>query len=255
MQLQAPNYMAPTSQLRKRPASVRGVASSKRPKESAGNGSGKRASSANLRWYESFAGGLAPHYQAYMDKEWGVPIYAAGCRCDNKLFEMISLEGAQAGLSWDTILKKRQAYRRDFEGFDIAKVADFGPTRVKALLASPGEGAEVIVRNRAKIESVVRNARLCLEVAKEHGSLCKFLWSFVGGRPIENCWQQKSDIPADTEAARKMSKELKRLGFGFVGPKVCYSFMQSVGMVNDHPAGTPQWHRVRQIVAKRFESR
>mmetsp|Transcript_89705 Transcript_89705/g.159406 ORF Transcript_89705/g.159406 Transcript_89705/m.159406 type:complete len:256 (-) Transcript_89705:18-785(-) len=205
-----------------------------------------------LAWYETYAGGHAEYYRHYMDKEWGVPVHGPGRSCDRKLFEMLSLEGAQAGLSWDTILRKREAYRRAFDGFDIATVAAYTPKKVAELVKSKGEGSEVIVKNRAKIESVVRNAKLCLEAADEYGSLCKFLWSFVGGRPKVNRWRRKEDLPIDTSEARAMSKEMKRRGFGFVGPTICYSLMQSVGMVNDHPVSTPQWQRVNDIVVKRF---
>ncbi|CAE8587268.1 unnamed protein product, partial [Polarella glacialis] len=133
-----------------------------------------------------------------------------------------------------------------------AKVAAFTSQKVNSLVKSPGEGKQVIVKNRAKIESVVKNARICQEVVREHGSLCKFLWSFVGGRPRENRRRRKKDIPVDTEEARIFSRELKKLGFGFVGPTVCYSFMQSVGMVNDHPISSPQWRRVHDVVVRRF---
>jgi len=187
-----------------------------------------------------------------MDYEWGVPIKGRGRGRDNKLFEVLCLEGAQAGLSWDTILKKREAYHRAFDGFDIATVAGYGPRRITALVNSPGEGSGVIVKNRAKIQSVVNNAKACLAVAEEFGSLSDYLWSFVGGRPKENRWRQREDIPAETEDARVMSRDMKRRGFSFVGPTVCYSFMQSVGMVNDHVLGTPQWRRVQAIVTRRF---
>jgi len=187
-----------------------------------------------------------------MDYEWGVPIKGKGRSKDNKLFELISLEGAQAGLSWDIILKKREAYRRAFEGFDILRVSSYGPRRVADLLSSPTEGTEAIVKNRAKVQSVVGNAKVCIEVAEEFGSLSNYLWSFVGGRPQENHWRRMEDIPAETEEARAMSRDMKRRGFSFVGPTVCYSLMQSVGMVNDHVAGSPQWLRVREIVARRF---
>jgi len=181
-----------------------------------------------------------------MDREWGVPII--GRRRDNKIFELLSLEGAQAGLSWDTILRKRKAYRRAFSGFNVDKVANYTRARVGALLQSRGEGPDVIVKNRAKIDSVVTNARRSLEAVREHGSLSKLLWSFVDGHPRENRWRRKKDIPVTTKEAVAMSKTLKKLGFKFVGPTICYSLMQSIGMVNDHPVGTPQHARVKRIV-------
>lgn len=183
-----------------------------------------------------------------MDDEWGVPIY--GRRNDTKLFELLSLEGAQAGLSWDCILRKREAYRRAFKGFDIKTVARFTKRQIDSLVRMPGEGSSVIVKNRAKIESVVNNALRCLEVIEKCGSFSRFLWSFVGGQPRENRFRHPREIPAKTEEAEAMSKALKKLGFGFVGPTVCYAFMQSAGMVNDHPLGTPQHDRVKRLVAK-----
>ncbi|CAE7713138.1 guaA [Symbiodinium sp. CCMP2456] len=212
----------------------------------------RRAGDEETAWYESYVGGTADYYRRYMDKEWGVPIYGPGRSRDNKLFELLTLEGAQAGLSWDTILRKREAYRRCFDGFDIATVAAYTPAKVKALLNSPGEGSEVIVKNRAKIESTVRNAKLCQEAAAEYGSFGKFMWSFVGGRPKVNRWKSKKAIPDITPEAVTMSKELKRRGFVFVGPTVCYALMQSTGMVNDHPVSSWQWRRVNEIVTRRF---
>lgn len=161
---------------------------------------------------------------AYHDDEWGVPQHD-----DRRLFEKISLEGAQAGLSWSTILRKREGYRKVFAGFDPARVARFTPARVEKLLADPG-----IVRNRAKIESVVHNAAAVLELQREEGSLDAFLWSFVDGKPIHNRWRTMAELPAQTELSKRISKELKRRGFRFVGPTTVYALMQSVGMVNDH---------------------
>ncbi len=161
---------------------------------------------------------------AYHDEEWGVPSFD-----DAHLFEMLCLEGAQAGLSWQTILNKREGYRRAFCGFDVAKVARFDPRRVERILADPG-----IVRNRMKIESVVNNARRSREVERELGSLGTYLWSFVDGAPIVNRFDSTGEIPAESEVSRAMSKDLKRRGFRFVGPTVCYAFMQAVGMMNDH---------------------
>ena len=165
-----------------------------------------------------------PAYVAYHDEEWGVPSHD-----DIHLFEMLTLEGAQAGLSWSTILRKREGYRRAFAGFDAAKVARFTPVKVERLLQDPG-----IVRNRLKVESTVSNAARVLEVRKEFGSLDAYVWSFVGGKSKVNRWERMSDLPAETEESRTMGKDLKRRGFRFVGPTVCYAFMQATGMVNDH---------------------
>ncbi len=165
-----------------------------------------------------------PRYLAYHDEEWGVPVHD-----DVHLFEMLTLEGAQAGLSWSTILNKREGYRRAFGGFDPSKVARFSPSKVERLLADPS-----IVRNRLKVESTVVNARAVLDVQDELGSLDALLWSFVDGAPLVNRWQGLGDIPAETDTSRAMSKDLKRRGFRFVGPTVCYAFMQACGLVNDH---------------------
>jgi DNA-3-methyladenine glycosylase I len=148
---------------------------------------------------------------------------------DRYLFEMLTLEGAQAGLSWATILRKRDGYRRAFADFDAARVARFDRRRIERLLGDPA-----IVRNRLKVESTVNNARRVLEVRKELGDLARFLWEFVGGSPIVGRWRSISEIPAETPESKAMSKELKRHGFRFVGPTVCYAFMQAVGLVNDH---------------------
>jgi DNA-3-methyladenine glycosylase I len=148
---------------------------------------------------------------------------------DGKLFEFLILEGAQAGLSWSTILRKRAAYHRAFDGFDPHKVARYAAARVERLLLDEG-----IVRNRAKIESAVGNARAFLEVQREHGSFDAYVWAFVGGKPVQNAWATLREVPAETEASRALSKDLVRRGFRFVGPTICYAFMQAVGMVNDH---------------------
>jgi DNA-3-methyladenine glycosylase I len=162
-----------------------------------------------------------PEYVAYHDEEWGVPVHD-----DRVLFEFLTLEGAQAGLSWLTILRKREGYRKAFADFDAAKVARYTPTRVETLLADPG-----IVRNRLKVESTVNNAQRILELDVP---LSELLWSFVGGEPTVNRWRTWREIPAETAESKAMSKELKRRGFRFVGPTVCYAFMQAVGLVNDH---------------------
>jgi DNA-3-methyladenine glycosylase I len=165
-----------------------------------------------------------PLYRAYHDEEWGVP-----SREDRHLFELLVLEGAQAGLSWATILRKRDGYRLAFGGFDAGAVARFGPTDVERILADPG-----VVRNRSKVESAVENARRVLEVQQQCGGLSSFLWSFVGDQPIVGRWTSVRQIPAETAESRAMSKELKRRGFRFVGPTICYAFMQAAGLVNDH---------------------
>jgi DNA-3-methyladenine glycosylase I len=163
-------------------------------------------------------------YAAYHDEEWGVPE-----RDDRALYELLTLEGAQAGLSWSTILRKREGYRRAFEGFDPAVVAGFDEARVEALLQDPG-----IVRNRLKVSSTVENARRVLEVQAELGSLADLLWGFVDGEPLVGRWKTVGEVPAETPVSKAMSKELKRRGFRFVGPTVCYAFMQGAGLVNDH---------------------
>ena len=160
----------------------------------------------------------------YHDTEWGVP-----SRDDRHLFEMLILEGAQAGLSWSTILRKRENYRKAFSGFDPFKVARFDARKRAALMRDPG-----IVRNRLKIEATVANARQVLAVQDEHGSLAAYLWQFVDGRPVVNAWTALGQVPAETAASRAMSKALIKRGFRFVGPTICYAFMQATGMVNDH---------------------
>ena len=163
----------------------------------------------------------------YHDREWGVPV-----RDDRLLFEFLVLEGAQAGLSWSTILAKREAYRRAFRSFEIARVARFGERDVARLLGDAG-----IVRNEAKVRSAIRNARASLAVIEERGSLASLLWSFVDGSPRQNRWRSNTQVPASTAESDAMSRELKRRGFNFVGSTICYAFMQAVGMVNDHLVG------------------
>ena len=168
---------------------------------------------------------------AYHDREWGVPSHD-----DRHLFEMLVLEGAQAGLSWSTILNKREGYRVVFAGFDPARVAKFDARRVERLLADPG-----IVRNRAKVQAAVRNAGLALEAAREFGSLDRYLWSLVGSVPVRNWRRSPAEVPVSTDASTAMSRDLRRRGFRFVGPTICYAFMQAVGMVNDHVADCFRW--------------
>jgi DNA-3-methyladenine glycosylase I len=165
-----------------------------------------------------------PAYVAYHDDEWGVP-----SRDERHLFELLTLEGAQAGLSWATILKKRNGYRDAFADFDAEKVARFDRRRVERLLRDPA-----IVRNRLKVESTVNNARRVLEVQEELGGLAAYVWQFVDGEPLVGKWRSGSAIPAETAESKALSKDLKRRGFRFVGPTVCYAFMQAVGLVNDH---------------------
>jgi DNA-3-methyladenine glycosylase I len=164
---------------------------------------------------------------AYHDEEWGVPTHD-----DRELFELLTLEGAQAGLAWITILRKREGYRQAFAGFEPDAVARFTPRDVERLMADAG-----IVRNRLKIESAVNNAARVLEVQEELGSLDAYLWNFVEGAPIVGTWRTSVEIPAETVESRALSKDLKRRGFRFVGPTVCYAFMQAVGLVDDHVAG------------------
>jgi DNA-3-methyladenine glycosylase I len=168
--------------------------------------------------------GTDPLYVAYHDQEWGVPVHD-----DPRLFEFLVLEGAQAGLSWFTILKRREGYRRAFAGFDPAQVAAFDEGDVVRLLADPG-----IVRNRAKIASAIANARAFLAVQEEFGSFAAFQWDFVGDQPIVNSWRSVAEVPARTEVSDGLSKALKQHGFSFVGSTICYAHMQAVGMVNDH---------------------
>jgi DNA-3-methyladenine glycosylase I len=165
-----------------------------------------------------------PAMIAYHDTEWGVPQHD-----DHVLFEFLILEGAQAGLSWSTILAKREAYRKAFSGFDPAKVARYKADKVTSLMENPG-----IVRNRLKIESAVRNAQAVLQVQKEFGSFDHYIWRFVGEAPIKNSWHSIKNVPAETAESQAMSKDMRRRGFNFVGPTVCYAFMQAVGLVNDH---------------------
>jgi DNA-3-methyladenine glycosylase I len=170
----------------------------------------------------------------YHDVEWGTPSHD-----DVHLFEMLTLEGAQAGLSWSTILNKRDGYRRAFREFDPLAVARLGPASIERLMNDAG-----IVRNRLKIESTVHNARRVVEARRRDGSFASYTWSFVGGRPIVNAWRSLRDIPAETEESREMSKAFKGRGFRFVGPTVCYAFMQSIGMVNDHVRSCFRWHEL-----------
>ena len=175
--------------------------------------------------------------QSYHDHEWGVEVHD-----DRTLFEFLVLEGAQAGLSWSTILRKREAYRKAFDNFDARKVSRYSEKTVARLLANPE-----IIRNRLKINAAITNANAFLQVQKEFGSFDRYIWQFVSGKPIRNSWGTMADIPASTPASAAMSKDLKKRGFKFVGPTICYAFMQAVGMVNDHVADC---FRYRELVSR-----
>ncbi len=174
-------------------------------------------------------------YLDYHDKEWGLPVHD-----DRKLFEMLILEGVQAGLSWSLILKKRDGYRQAFDAFDASKIARYDDGKVQELLANPE-----IVRNRLKIQAAIQNARAFLALQSQYGSFDTFLWQFVDGQPRQNAWQSLQDIPASTRESDTMSKELKRRGFTFVGTTICYAFMQAIGMVNDHIVECFRWQEVQ----------
>jgi DNA-3-methyladenine glycosylase I len=178
--------------------------------------------------------GSDPLYRSYHDEEWGVPVHD-----DRLLFEFLILEGAQAGLSWITILRKRAAYRAAFAGFDPGLVAGFDEAKMAELLLNTG-----IVRNRLKIASTVSNARAFLAVQQEFGSFDAYLWRFVEGRPLQNAWRQIGEVPASTTVSDTLSKDLKRRGFRFVGSTICYAFMQAVGMVNDHTVDCFRWRQL-----------
>ena len=170
----------------------------------------------------------------YHDREWGVPVHN-----DRKLFEFLILEGAQAGLSWNTILNRRQNYRRAFNNFDTRKIAKYSKKDINRLLKDAG-----IIRNRLKIEATVENAKRSIEVQKEFGSFDKYIWQFVGGKPINNKFKKIAELPVQTKESEAMSRDLKKRGFRFIGPTICYAFMQAVGMVNDH---TTDCFRYREI--------
>ena len=183
--------------------------------------------------------GSDPLYVAYHDEEWGVPSHD-----DRHLFEMLVLEGAQAGLSWITILRKRESYRKAFAAFDPAKVARFGPKDVDRLLGDAG-----IVRNRLKIESAIDGAKAFLALQKEAGSFSSWLWAHVGGRPVRGAFREMREVPAKTSLAEAISKELRKRGFRFVGPTIVYAYLQAVGVVNDHLVGCPR-HRALARLGK-----
>lgn len=181
--------------------------------------------------------GKDPLYKAYHDHEWGVPLHD-----DRLLFEFLILEGAQAGLSWLTILKKRENYRKAFHGFDYDRIAHYSETDVTRLLADAG-----IVRNRLKIRSAIKNAQGVLDIQEQYGSLASYLWRYVDGVPKQNTWKSMAELPANTELSDAMSKDLKKRGFNFVGSTICYAFMQAVGMVNDHTTDCFRHKEIMQL--------
>lgn len=176
-------------------------------------------------------------YQQYHDEEWGVPVHD-----DHRLFEMLVLDGAQAGLSWLTILRKRENYRQAFDRFDPELIARYDERRIVQLLADPG-----IVRNRLKIEAAIKNARAYLALRERHDAFGPFLWRYVDGKPKQNAWRSLAEVPARTAEAEAMSRDLKRLGFAFVGPTICYAFMQAAGMVNDHTTDCFRHRELREL--------
>ena len=181
--------------------------------------------------------GSDPLYIRYHDTEWGVPVHE-----DRKLFEFLILEGAQAGLSWLTILKKRENYRKAYDRFDPEKLARYGEKKIARLMADPG-----IVRNRQKIEAAVKNAKAFLAVQESFGSFDRYMWRFADGRPIQNRWKRDEDVPARTAESEALSRDLKQRGFSFVGPTICYAHMQAVGMVNDHLVGCYRHREVARL--------
>ena len=174
-----------------------------------------------------------PIYVKYHDEEWGVPVYD-----DRKLFEMLCLEGAQAGLSWLTILKRREGYLASFDQFDAEKIVQYDEEKLEAL-----RNDDRIIRNRLKIKSVVTNAESFLAIQKQYGSFSNYIWSFVDGKPLTNSWESSEQVPVTTEISDRMSKQLKKEGFKFIGSTICYSYMQAVGMVNDHTANCHCFNR------------
>ena len=183
-------------------------------------------------------GTVSQLYIDYHDNEWGVPIHD-----DRTLFEFLILEGAQAGLSWETVLKKRENYRKAFNNFDPVKVSRYGDKKIEALMGNKG-----IIRNRLKIASAVNNAKRFLEVQKEFGTFDAYIWQFVNGKPITNRFKSMQEIPATTKESDAMSKDLKKRGFKFVGPTICYAHMQATGMVNDHVVGCFRYKEIKKIV-------
>jgi DNA-3-methyladenine glycosylase I len=180
-----------------------------------------------------------PLYIAYHDEEWGVPLHD-----DRRLFEMLTLEGAQAGLSWITVLRKRESYRKAFDNFNVRRVAAYTEDKVAELLENPG-----IIRNRAKIRSTINNAQRYLDVQKEFGSFDAFLWDYVDGKPVQNSYSGRGSLPATSDISDQLSKDLKKRGFGFVGSTIMYAYMQACGMVNDHLTEC-DWHKKTKKLGK-----
>jgi DNA-3-methyladenine glycosylase I len=188
--------------------------------------------------------GADPLYIEYHDREWGVPLHD-----DRRLFEMLILEGAQAGLSWITILRKRGAFREAFDSFDPSRVARFDGRKVRELLSNRG-----IIRNRLKIQSAVQNARAFLEIREEFGTFDRYIWQFVENSPIHNRWKKLQEIPARTQESDVLSRDLKKRGFKFVGSTICYAFMQAVGMVNDHVIDCFRYEQIKRSTVRRGDS-
>lgn len=184
----------------------------------------------------AWAASANPLMQEYHDCEWGLPVHD-----ECKHFEFLILEGAQAGLSWKTILERREGYRKAYDGFDPAKVAAFGEKEIEKMLLNPA-----IIRNRLKITSSIENARLFLEIQKEFGTFDHYVWQFVGGKPIQNQWKNFKEVPAETEEAKVLSKDLMKRGFRFVGPTIIYAHMQAIGMVNDHTIDCFRYKQVQK---------
>lgn len=182
--------------------------------------------------------GKDPIYVAYHDNEWGVPLHN-----DRLLFEFLILEGAQAGLSWITILKKRESYRKAFHNFDYERIAEYTESDVTRLITDSG-----IVRNRLKINSAIKNARATIKICEQYGSLDSYFWRYVDGAPIQNEWKTIEEMPAKTKLSDIMSKDLKKQGFKFVGPTICYAFMQAVGMMNDHTTNCFRYKEIKQLI-------
>ena len=190
-----------------------------------------------LRMHRCKWAGSEPIYQLYHDKEWGVPVHS-----DKKLFEFIMLEGAQAGLSWITVLKKREAYREAFDKFDFNKIALYNERKVKQLLNNAG-----IIRNQLKIRSAIKNARAFIEVRNEFGTFNKYIWAFLDNKPIQNSWRNIKGLPAKTTLSDEISADLKKRGFNFVGSTIMYAYMQATGMVNDHATNCFRYKEIKAL--------
>uniref|UniRef100_A0A7S0ADF0 DNA-3-methyladenine glycosylase I n=1 Tax=Minutocellus polymorphus TaxID=265543 RepID=A0A7S0ADF0_9STRA len=253
--------MSSAAAARGRAAATRMAAASKsrprvkRSSTSAGKSTSKKQKTANedassLSWYHFFTKG-DEEYDLYMAEEWGFEK-----RSDRDLFEKLSLEGAQAGLSWKTILTKREAYRRTFHNFDVDKCTNMKSSDITKILETEGSGPEIIVRHKGKIESVINNAKMIQKMRKEElkesgQTFGEFLWSFVDDKPILNSWKSLTDMASKTEESEAMRKALKKRGFRFVGPTTCYSMMQACGFVIDHPVNSKEWNEAKKLLEKR----